>query len=360
MSDLHGYIWQWKPETEEGKNHNRTVRGRFRKVGRIVLFSCTGFLLLLLAAVNAVFGEEQMEEIEGYLLGAVGNVEDTLTENSSESGDGEEEILAEQQEEEYLFVPILEADSTELTITWEGLSEEGLSEAEALKTEIQTAIDAFSAEGYSTGFLLYDINTEGGISYRADESYYSASTIKGPYVAWLVQAYPQTADSLYDTIENTIAWSSNDDYEMLISTYGSSEFDSWIAGLGCKNIALSGEWYPDINARDFAVLWNSVYDSFLSGSVPAYIQDFYTGTLESAIYETLGSWYTVYSKAGWIGEGLGTYYNVQNDAGIVMKGEDPYVIVVLSDAYGRTDLLDHLVAVLDSAHTSLLNIESTE
>ncbi len=343
------------------KYQNRTYGGRFGKIVRIVLFSCAGFLILLLVAVSAVFGEERMKETEeGYLLGAVGNMEDALGEISSEAVDSTGGTPAGQQEEESLFVPILEADSTELTITWEGLSEEDLSETEVLRTEIQSAIDAFSAEGYSTGFLLYDINTEGGISYRADESYYSASTIKGPYVAWLVQAYPQTADSLYDTIENTIAWSSNDDYEMLISTYGSSEFDSWIAGLGCKNIALSGEWYPDINARDFAVLWNSVYDSFLSGSVPAYIQDFYTGTLESAIYETLGSWYTVYSKAGWIGEGLGTYYNVQNDAGIVMKGEDPYVIVVLSDAYGRTDLLDHLVAVLDSAHTSLLNIESTE
>lgn len=36
-----------------------------------------------------------------------------------------------------------------------------------------------------------------------------------------------------------------------------------------------------------------------------------------------------------------------------MKGEDPYVLVVLSDAYGQMDLLDHLVAVLDMAHTSL-------
>lgn len=358
--DTHG---SGSRKQKKEKYQNWTYGGRSGKTGRIVQISCACFLMLLLTAASAVFGEERMEETEeaeGYLPGAVGSMWDALGEISSEAADSTGNIRAGQQEEEYLFVSILEADSTGLTITWEGLSEQGLSEAEALKTEIQTAIDAFSAEGYSTGFLLYDINTEGGISYQADESYYSASAIKGPYVAWLVQAYPQTADSLYDTIQNTIVWSSNDDYEMLISTYGSSEFDSWMEELGCKNIALSGEWYPDINARDFAVLWNSVYDSFLSGSVPSYIRDLYTGTLESAIYETLGPWYTVYSKAGWIGEGTGTYYNVQNDAGIVMKGDDPYVIVVLSDAYGRTDLLDHLITVLDSAHTSLLNIESAE
>ena len=67
----------------------------------------------------------------------------------------------------------------------------------------------------------------------------------------------------------------------------------------------------------------------------------------------MGGQYTVDSKGGWIGEGNGSYYNVQNDAGIVMKGEHPYVLVILSDAYGRLDLLDNLVYVLDQAHTAL-------
>ena len=44
---------------------------------------------------------------------------------------------------------------------------------------------------------------------------------------------------------------------------------------------------------------------------------------------------------------------MQNDAGIVMKGEHPYVLVILSDAYGRLDLLDNLVYILDRAHTEL-------
>ena len=233
------------------------------------------------------------------------------------------------------------------------MTENNLSEIETIEAEIATAIDAFSAEGYSTGFLLYDLNSGGGVSYHADETYYSASTIKGPYVAWLVQAHPETADTLYGTIENTLQWSSNEDYERLITSYGYTEFNSWAAGLGCQNIAITDEWYTSVNAWDFAVLWSSMYDYFLSETCNTAVRDLYSGTLSSAIYETLGGQYIVYSKAGWIGEGLGTYYNVQNDAGIVMKGEDPYVLVVLSDAYGQMDLLDHLVAVLDMAHTSL-------
>ena len=57
--------------------------------------------------------------------------------------------------------------------------------------------------------------------------------------------------------------------------------------------------------------------------------------------------YTVYSKGGWSFEGEDSYYTVQNDAGIVMKGEHPYVLTVLSDAYEHLDLLDGLVKEID-------------
>ena len=39
-----------------------------------------------------------------------------------------------------------------------------------------------------------------------------------------------------------------------------------------------------------------------------------------------------------------------------MKGSHPYVLVILSDAYGRLDLLDNLTAVLDETHTVLTEI----
>ncbi len=294
------------------------------------------------------------------LAGVEGNIE-SVADRVQVGFETSETTAVESRTVEALpFVNIIEADNSDLTITWDGLTEDDLPETEALMTEIKAAVDAFSEEGYSTGFLLYDLNSGGGISYHADESYYSASAIKGPYVAWLVQAYPETADILYGTIQNTIQWSSNDDYETLITLYGSTEFNNWAAGLGCDDIAITGEWYPAVNAREFAMLWNSIYDYFMSESCDPDIREFYNGTLSSAIYETLGEEYTVYSKAGWIGEGVGTYYNVQNDAGIVLKEDAPYVLVVLSDAYGRLDLLDNLVSVLDLAHTALMDNYQTD
>ena len=46
--------------------------------------------------------------------------------------------------------------------------------------------------------------------------------------------------------------------------------------------------------------------------------------------------------------------------GIVLKEDAPYVLVVLSDAYGRLDLLDNLVSVLDLAHTALMDNYQTD
>ena len=173
------------------------------------------------------------------LAGVEGNIE-SVADRVQVGFETSETTAVESRTVEALpFVNIIEADNSDLTITWDGLTEDDLPETEALMTEIKAAVDAFSEEGYSTGFLLYDLNSGGGISYHADESYYSASAIKGPYVAWLVQAYPETADILYGTIQNTIQWSSNDDYETLITLYGSTEFNNWAAGLGCDDIAIT-------------------------------------------------------------------------------------------------------------------------
>lgn len=319
------------------------VRALVRKRGVLLLIS----VVFLCVAVRCADSISRQQGADGALEGAAGydsSVSETAAGTVSDNADSGA----------IPFVSIMEADSTDLTITWAGMSENDLSEAAMLESEVTAAVDAFYAEGYSTGFLLYDLNSGGGISYHADETYYSASMIKGPYAAWLVQAYPETADTLYYTIENTLQWSSNEDYEMLVSLFGITEFNNWVSAIGCQNIAIVDEWYPAVNARDFAMIWISMYDYFMSDECDADIRELYNGTLSSAIYETLGKEYTVYSKAGWIGEGLGTYYNVQNDAGIVMKDEAPYVLVVLSDAYERLDLLDGLVGVLDSVHTALL------
>lgn len=265
---------------------------------------------------------------------------------------------AEEEKTEYIeepFVNILEEESSELSLNWDGPIEKQLYEN--MTEDLENCIASINTEGYSAAFLLYDINTGGGISYCPDDEYYSASAIKGPYVGWLVQTYPGTAVDMYSTISNAISWSSNSDYFTLINTYGKDGFNSWTAELGSPEIQLSDGSYGPITARGFTRLWLNMYDYFMSGDDNSdTIRDLYINTEESTISETLASKYTVYSKAGWIADGDEEYYNVQNDAGIVMKDGHPYVLVILSDAYERFDLLDPLVNCLDQSHSGMIGL----
>lgn len=149
----------------------------------------------------------------------------------------------------------------------------------------------------------------------------------------------------YSVIENTISWSSNSDYFTLINNFGKSGFNSWTAQLGSSDITLTDSSFGDITCRSFTRIWIEIYEYFMSGDETAeQLSSFFIGTENSCIYETLGAEYTVYSKAGWYSEGEGSYYTVQNDAGIVMKEDSPYILTILSDAYGELELLGDLVS----------------
>ena len=255
------------------------------------------------------------------------------------------------------FVNILDKNNYELSVTWDGAVKK--DDWEAVQADLEQEISVVETAGYSVAFLLYDLETGGGISYHPDVKYYSASAIKAPYVAWMVQAYPETAEEFYTEIENAIVWSSNEDYFTLINNFGKTEFNDWAAETAGEDVSLSEGSFGPIACRNFTRLWINIYDYFTSGNDTAeMIRDLYSGTEESAIYETLGTKYTVYSKAGWSFEGEDSYYTVQNDAGIVMKGSHPYILTILSDAYEKLDLLESVAEELDIAHTKLISQEN--
>lgn len=245
-----------------------------------------------------------------------------------------------------LSYAVFSASDTEFTLCWEDAVL-----PQDIETEVTDAVSSFDEEGYRVSFLLYDLENGQGLSYHSTDSYYSASAIKGPYAACIAETFP---DSLLESevlFSDIIQLSDNDAYSCLWDIYGTESFADWISEAGCEDIDVSG-LYTDITARDMALMWVKMYDYFTSDSADSeWFSGLYTNTLNSCIAETLGETYTVYSKAGWICED--DYYNVQNDAGIIMS-DNPYVFVVLSNAYERMDLLDHLVGSVDTAHTYLV------
>lgn len=281
--------------------------------------------------------------------------EDPEAKEASGEESAEKTVLLEEPMEEP-FVNILEKNNYELAVCWEGSVQQTM--LDEIKETLEKEISSFSNMGYSMGFLLYDLNTGGGISYHGDVRFYSASTIKAPYVVWMVQTYPDAAADFYEQIQNAIVWSSNEDYFTLINNFGKSGFNEWTEQLGCSDVQLTDGSFGPVTCRNFTRLWIQIYDYFESDDENArMIQELYCGTEESCIYEALGNQYTVYSKAGWSFEGEDSYYTVQNDAGIIMKDGHPYILTVLSDAYEQLDLLEEMIVKVDQAHTELTEME---
>ena len=53
--------------------------------------------------------------------------------------------------------------------------------------DVESAIAAFHDAGFNVGFVMYDLTTREGVGYNADQQFFSASTVKAPFVAFAAQ-----------------------------------------------------------------------------------------------------------------------------------------------------------------------------
>ncbi len=213
----------------------------------------------------------------------------------------------------------------------------------ALKTEIKR----IRSLGYNLGFVMADIRTGNGVSFNPGHKFYSASSIKGPYVAAMVSAYPETLDYEYYTIESILTYSDNEGYADLWYTYGPDCLLSWAKQAGIKKV----QWdlYTDYSPRDLAKLWLMNYVFFETDPNGKKLSGMYEHPQTSRIRGVLGRKYRTLSKAGWIPEGWED--PTFNDAGIVYAGDRPYVVAFLSEIpEEKMYLADRILMLLDRIH----------
>ena len=254
--------------------------------------------------------------------------------------------------------------------------------------EVAAAAEAFSEAGFSVGFVVYDFTTERGLDYNADSNFFSASTIKAPYVAYLAQAVIDAGQAaLTDEIEeviieegtgvmafddvatydlqtalyNTVVYSDNTGYALLRNKYD-SEFESWVAQAGVDTSSWIGEWYPYLTPRDLAKLWLDVGGYLKSEEgMSALCGEWFAKTETSFIRKALGPARVVLAKPGYEIDTPWYDMGALNDAGIVQEPLGDYLLVVMSDAdyddefYTEAEpLITDLIAALDAARIRLL------
>lgn len=226
---------------------------------------------------------------------------------------------------------------------------------------VQEALAAFNAEGYEASFVIYDLDTGRGLCRNIDADYFSASTIKAPFVAYLdddlidegkankddliyedvtVEGTGIMADDDEDTypletvIYNTIVHSDNTGYALLRESYADGGFEAWAERTGVAATEWEGEEYPFFSARDLAQLWVGV-GSYLgtdAACVP-WCAELLSQSSNSFIREAVGaSAARVLSKPGFEMDTPLFDMGSLNDAGIVVTEGDDYLIALMSDA----------------------------
>lgn len=255
---------------------------------------------------------------------------------------------------------------------------------------VDAAIAAFHEAGSEVGFVVYDLETQRGLGYNADASFFSASTVKAPFVAYVVQDLIDKGQASFDdevvediveegtgimaaddtdtyslgtVLENTIVHSDNTGYALLRERFDQGGFEAWCAAAGVDAGAWGGEWYPYCSARDLAKLWLNTGAYISQGQESAtWCKDLLLQTNSSFLREALGADHTVLSKPGYEID-TPWYDNIGalNDAGVVFSGTHAYVIAIMSDAdyddeyfTDNQHLIVDLAAALGAAHDQLL------
>lgn len=257
--------------------------------------------------------------------------------------------------------------------------------------EVQKAVAAFGEAGYEVGFVVYDLQTQRGMGYNADGGFFSASTVKAPFVAYVVQDEVGEGSAsldeelfedvvvdgtgimasddvdtyrLEEVLTNAIEHSDNTGYALLRERFDNGGFEAWCAAAGVDAAAWEGEWYPYCTPRDLAKLWLSI-GSYIAdaGEYSAWCEALFLQTDSSFLRKALGGTGAVLSKPGYeIDTPWLDTISALNDAGVVLSGNGAYVVAIMSDVdyddeYFTDDeyLIVDLASALGDAHNTLLS-----
>ncbi|MCQ8259935.1 GBS Bsp-like repeat-containing protein [Streptococcus suis] len=204
----------------------------------------------------------------------------------------------------------------------------------------------FENQGYSIGFKLMDADSNKGIAYNQQAKFYSASTIKGPFVASLAANNSTAVQQVKSTMLDVLRTSSNDGYKYLRDTYGPNAIYNWAKESGVDPNVVT-PLYPYLAAQELFALWQRNYKFFVSNNFGKQVGTWFENPNLSPIKATLGTTYKTQSKAGWIGY---PGYRSASDAGIVYTPQGNYILSVMTNADGRLGLVNPTVQALNSVY----------
>lgn len=236
---------------------------------------------------------------------------------------------------------------------------------EKLERRLNTVIQRIEKQGQKLSFLMLDLNTGAAFFYNPQENLFSASTIKGPYIACVTENVLDTGETTKDEVlftrsdygdsvgtgimkldspdtqytfeemlSKTIQYSDDVGYAMLRQRFGVEDFRKWLEEAGVEP-SLADYSYPMYTIRELGKMWLHMDTYFDEGENGAWLRELYTRSESSVIRLELGDKYEVFTKPGFNETPDGDpVSNALDDAGIVNDEENPYLLAIMTDGKG--------------------------
>ncbi len=216
---------------------------------------------------------------------------------------------------------------------------------------ISDAVAELSEQNIDVGFLLIDLETGYGLYYNPWQTFYTASSIKGPYAASFCCLNRDSAEGWENTIKNMLINSDNDAYTSLNDTYGRTYIKEWCEMAGIDPAPCNYK-YPYFGARDMSLLWLLNYEFFTEDEYGQEVRTWFQTPVYSLINGELGELYVTESKAGWMTDEE-PRHKTTCDSGIVYADNGTYIISIVSDSPSTIDPLRPLMQALNAAHDEM-------
>ncbi|WP_394404645.1 serine hydrolase [Streptococcus sp. 20-1249] len=218
------------------------------------------------------------------------------------------------------------------------------------KKDLLKAIRSIQNVGYQLGFIMVDVRTKQGLEFNADQKFYAASTVKGPFVASLAAKNPMSIRYSKAMMQSVLQYSSNEGYWSLrVDTYGDSSLRAWTREAGVRESVVDA-LYPYYSSRELHKLWQRNYTYFTNGKTGQQVGTWFENPNLSPIKSVLGDQYRTQSKAGWIAY---PGYHAASDAGIVYAKSGPYILAIMTDADAQLYRLNPVVTALHKAQSKI-------
>ena len=205
-------------------------------------------------------------------------------------------------------------------------------------------IHSIEEKGYDIGFVLMDVDSGKAVAYNCDEMFYSASTIKAPYIVSVAKKDLSILKDYNTVLTNITYESSNEDYSLLWNTFGPEPFIEFLTNLSIRT-DIADNKYADYTPRELIKMWIDSYWFFERHG--RNLGFFFEHPNLSPIYELFKDSYKTRTKAGWI---AGDSVSASNDAGIIYKNNGACIMSVMSTVPDNLDELKPIINALGQIH----------